>query len=439
MTNIVKKAIPTSRLSRMGKLGSLATRVASNMLVDGIKQIGRGQSPTLKDLMLQPKNIENLADKLSQLRGAAMKMGQLLSMDAGELLPPELAQLLAKLRSEATPMPHKQLLAVLKQNFGDDWLDKFSHFDLQPFAAASIGQVHIAHAINGDKLAVKVQYPGISKTVESDVDNVATLLKMSKLVPNHIELKPFLDEAKRQLLLEADYQQELTFLQRYRAHLKNDNQYIVPAAFTQLSSQKCLSMSFVEGIEIEQTLELEQSIRNTVIKDLIALFFRELFEFQLIQSDPNFANYQYQTKTQQLILLDFGATRDIPDHISQGYRELLSAAAIKDNQKMHLSAEKIGFFKDNIATEHKQSIIDIFKLATTPLHFEGEFDFGRTNIASQIKDAGLAIQSQHNEWHTPPMDAIYVHRKLAGLYMLASKLQAKVNVRSLFQPYLLMK
>ena len=140
-----QKAVPSSRLSRLTSLGSLVSKVAGNILVDGAKQWSKGKPTTVKDLLVQPKNIENLADKLSELRGAAMKVGQILSMDAGDLLPPALSQLLDKLRSNAMAMPHKQLIQVLEAELGKEWLNDFGYFDLKPFASASIGQVHIAH------------------------------------------------------------------------------------------------------------------------------------------------------------------------------------------------------------------------------------------------------------------------------------------------------
>lgn len=175
----VPRSIPTSRLSRFAKLGSLASGVAANILIDGTKSALSGNGWDNKSLLLQPKNIEKLATELAHLRGAAMKLGQLLSMDAGELLSPELTKLLALLRSDANPMPHKQLIAVLKQQWGNNWLERFSHIELRPFAAASIGQVHLAYQENGEKLAIKIQYPGIAKSVESDVDNVISLLNIA--------------------------------------------------------------------------------------------------------------------------------------------------------------------------------------------------------------------------------------------------------------------
>ncbi|MFP3426755.1 MULTISPECIES: ABC1 kinase family protein [Pseudoalteromonas] len=427
--------VPTSRLSRFAKLGSLATGVAGNMLVDGAKSALTGKGWDNKRLLLQPKNIEKLAVQLSHLRGAAMKLGQLLSMDAGDLLSPELAQLLALLRSDANPMPHKQLVEVLKEQWGDDWLSRFSHIELRPFAAASIGQVHLAYQENGDKLAVKVQYPGIAKSVESDVDNVITLLTLSRLLPKDLDIKPLVNEAKAQLLAEADYLREADYLIRYKNALNGNAHFKVPDVYTSHSTQQVLTMEYVNAEPIESITEQPQSQRSFVAEQLINLFFKEMFEFKLIQTDPNFANFHYQTETQKIVLFDFGATREISTELSSAYLALFKAGSDNSREGVLKAASQIGYFKDDIMDNYKNNVIDLFLMACEPLRHDGEFDFKHSELALKIKDAGLALSAQSQQWHTPPVDALFIHRKLAGLYLIAARLGAKIDVRALFSHF----
>ena len=427
--------VPTSRLSRFAKLGSLATGVAGNMLVDGAKSALTGKGWDNKRLLLQPKNIEKLAVQLSHLRGAAMKLGQLLSMDAGDLLSPELAQLLALLRSDANPMPHKQLVEVLKEQWGDDWLSRFSHIELRPFAAASIGQVHLAYQENGDKLAVKVQYPGIAKSVESDVDNVITLLTLSRLLPKDLDIKPLVNEAKAQLLAEADYLREADYLIRYKNALNGNTHFKVPDVYTSHSTKQVLTMEYVNAEPIESITEQPQSQRSFVAEQLINLFFKEMFEFKLIQTDPNFANFHYQTETQKIVLFDFGATREISTELSSAYLALFKAGSDNSREGVLKAASQIGYFKDDIMDNYKNNVIDLFLMACEPLRHDGEFDFKHSELALKIKDAGLALSAQSQQWHTPPVDALFIHRKLAGLYLIAARLGAKIDVRALFSHF----
>lgn len=429
-----EKRVPTSRLSRLTTVGGIIAKVAGNLVLDSAKQWSKGESSSIKELWIQPKNIEHLADKLSELRGAAMKVGQLLSMDSGDFLPPELSQLLDKLRANGDPMPHKQLLGVLQQEWGNDWLDGFSHFELKPFASASIGQVHIAYRDDGKKLAVKVQYAGVAKAIKSDVDNVAVLLKVSGLLPSHINIDDLLEEAKLQLLNEADYKKEAAFISLYRDTLSGEY-FLLPVVDKKLSTGAILVMDFIDGVPIDTILEQPQMIRNNVVAQLIGLFFEELFNYRLMQTDPNFANYLFQTETQRIALLDFGATRVIPDNISKGYQALIIAGVDNDKSAMVDAARTIGFFADDIGGKYLEQVFAIFTLACEPLSFEGDYDFAASGLAERIKDKGISIHNQKDQWHTPPVDAIFIHRKLAGLYLLAAKLRAQVNVKALFSAY----
>ena len=430
------RTVPTSRLSRFAKLGSLATGVATNMLVDGAKSALTGKGWDNKSLLLQPKNIEKLAIQLSHLRGAAMKLGQLLSMDAGDLLSPELAQLLALLRSDANPMPHKQLVEVLKEQWGDDWLARFSHIELRPFAAASIGQVHLAYKENGERLAVKIQYPGIAKSVVSDVDNVISLLTISRLLPKDLNIKPLISEAKAQLLAEADYKREAQYLIRYKNALATNPYFKVPNVYPEQSTQQVLTMEYIKAEPIESITELPDSQKSFVAEQLIDLFFKEMFEFKLIQTDPNFANFHYQLDTQKIVLFDFGATREISTELSLAYLALFKAGSENNREGVLKAASDIGYFKNDLVDEYKNNVIDLFLMACEPLRAEGKFDFKNSELALKIKNAGLALSSQSQQWHTPPVDALFIHRKLAGLYLIAARLGAKIDVKTLFQHYL---
>ena len=229
-----ERSIPTHRISRFGKLASLATRVAGNVIAEGSKQLAQGQRPKAKDLLLTPSNIARLTEQLAHLRGAAMKLGQMLSMDAGDVLEPELADILARLRSDANPLPAKQLNQVLVESLGDDWKMAFAAFNFKPIASASIGQVHQAYNDAGEKLAVKVQYPGIRKSIDSDVDNVGTLLNVVGLIPESVDYKGLLNEAKKQLHDEADYIREAQFVERYRKALGDVSHFVVPRTYPEI-------------------------------------------------------------------------------------------------------------------------------------------------------------------------------------------------------------
>jgi predicted unusual protein kinase regulating ubiquinone biosynthesis (AarF/ABC1/UbiB family) len=406
------------------------------MVAEGMRQVARGNFPRVADLMLTPANARRVAEKLSELRGAAMKVGQLLSMDAGDILPAELAAILARLRADARPMPMSEVVTVMQDSFGQGWEHHFKRFSFTPMAAASIGQVHAAISQDDRQLALKIQYPGIGQSIDSDVDNVATLLKVSRLVPDGLDLQPLLQEAKRQLHEEADYLLEAGHMRRFAVALEESPEFLVPGVDQDLTRKNILAMDFLEGEPIESLATASQTTRDRVTGLLLELLFRELFEFGMIQTDPNFANFLYNTRTRQLGLLDFGATRRYPIAVIEAYRRLLQAALREDHAAMSESAQAIGYFKKDIHAQQRATVMELFALATEPARTRGRFDFGASDLAIRIRDAGMALSFEQGYWHTPPADAVFLHRKLGGLYLLAARLRAKVDVRIILERYL---
>ena len=431
-----ERSLPTHRISRFSKFASLATRVAGNVIAEGTKQIAKGNKPKAKDLLLTPQNIARLTDQLAHLRGAAMKLGQMLSMDAGDVLEPELADILSRLRSNADPMPAKQLNGVMESSLGTSWKAEFLSFNFKPIASASIGQVHQAYSDAGDNLAVKVQYPGIRKSIDSDVDNVGTLLKVVGLIPESVDYKGLLEEAKKQLHDEADYAREAQFAIRYHDALKEHPHFVVPKIHTESCSDSVLAMEFIDGSPIEQIEHYDQSTRDFVMHSLLELLFRELFEFKMVQTDPNFANYLYIENTRQIGLLDFGATREYSERFSTGYRQAFASVVNNDEQGLNDALEQIGFFSQTILPDQRQAILDLVKMACEPMLVDEPYDFKASGLAQKLREAGTILSMEQEYWHTPPADALFLHRKIGGMYLLAARIGAKVNIRQLVQPYL---
>lgn len=431
-----ERSLPTHRISRFSKFASLATRVAGNVIAEGTKQIAKGNKPRAKDLLLTPQNIARLTDQLAHLRGAAMKLGQMLSMDAGDVLEPDLADILSRLRSNADPMPAKQLNGVMENALGTNWKTEFLSFNFKPIASASIGQVHQAYSDAGDNLAVKVQYPGVRKSIDSDVDNVGTLLKVVGLIPESVDYKGLLEEAKKQLHDEADYAREAHFAIRYHDALKDHPHFVVPKIHTESSSDAVLAMEFIDGSPIEQIEHYDQSTRDFVMHSLLELLFRELFEFKMVQTDPNFANYLYIENTRQIGLLDFGATREYSEQFSTGYRQAFASVVNDDEQGLNNALEQIGFFSKTIMPAQRQAILDLVKMACEPMLVDEPYDFKASGLAQKLREAGTILSMEQDYWHTPPADALFLHRKIGGMYLLAARIGAKVNIRQLVSPYL---
>ena len=305
-----QRHITASRLGRLSQLGRLAGGMIGGAVSEGARQIANGQRPSLGDVVLTPANARRMTEKLSEMRGAAMKVGQLLSMDSGQLVSPEFSEILSRLREGAHHMPLGQVADVLENAWGENWDRQFKRFIFTPLAAASIGQVHEAVLGDGRRIAVKVQYPGISQSIDSDIDNVAGLLRMFRLLPDQVDISSLMDEAKKQLHVEADYLQEAAALKRFSQKIAGDNRFAMPEVVDELTTREVLTMDYLDGLPIEWLVERDDEERNLAAGKLLELCLREVFEWGLVQTDPNFANYRYQPQSGIIQLMDFGATRE---------------------------------------------------------------------------------------------------------------------------------
>ncbi len=425
------RAVPSGRLARLGGFGRLAGEVAGGMIAEGARRLASGERPKMSDLVLTPANAARVADRLSHLRGAAMKLGQMISMDAGDVLPPELSSILARLRDQAYRMPPAQLDRVLRQEWGADWRRRFRHFEAAPIAAASIGQVHRATLPDGRVLAVKVQYPGVAESIDADVDNVATLLRVSGVLPDSIDLTPLLAEAKRQLAEEANYVREGEQMRRYAARLAGDPRYVVPELEEALTTRRVLAMSFVEGCPIEALAEAPQEARDDAMTALVTLVLRELFAFGAMQTDPNFANYRWRPDTGALVLLDFGATRDVPAETAGAYRRLIEAGLARNRDAIREVAVETGFLGAAAATAHRGAVDRIIAAIDEAMNRPGRFDFGDRAFVPVVREEAKAMIADRATWHVPHVETLFVQRKVSGTALLAARLKARVDVRGL--------
>ena len=431
MSDSPYRKVPSGRLSRLSSFGQLAGGVAGGMLAEGAKRLASGERPRMSDLLLTPGNARRVTEQLSKLRGAAMKLGQMISMDAGDVLPAELTAILSKLRDSAHHMPPQQLNAVLIAEWGADWRRKFRHFEARPIAAASIGQVHRATLPDGRQLAIKVQYPGVADSIDADVDNVASLLRLSSLLPASLDVAPLLAAAKAQLKEEADYCREAEQMRHYARLLSGEPQFLVPKPYDALSTQRILAMDYIDGRAIE-TLEGEaQEVRDRVMTALLGLVLRELFEFGYMQTDPNFANYRWQADSGKLVLLDFGAARPIPPVTIAAYMRLMRAGLDGDHDALREALVENAFISEASLARHRPAMDAMIDVLMEHLGRGGEFDFSDRSFVERLRAHGETIFADKDAWHIPPADTLFVQRKVSGTALLAIRMKARMPLKDM--------
>jgi predicted unusual protein kinase regulating ubiquinone biosynthesis (AarF/ABC1/UbiB family) len=427
--------VPGGRIGRMMRMGGLATGILGDVVTAGARQLAKGERPRLPGALLTPAVASRITRDLGQMRGAAMKLGQMLSMDTGLVLPPEMTAIMAALQSQAPHMPPKQLQAVLNAQWGVGWYGRFARFDLRPFAAASIGQVHRARLPDGRDLAIKVQYPGVRDSIDSDIDNVAALLRLPGLVPRDMDLAPILGSAKAQLHKEADYAAEARHLTAFGQLLADNGPFMLPELVPELCTAQVLAMTYLESQPIDSLTSAPQALRDHVASQLIDLVLRELFTFQLMQTDPNLANYRFDPATGRIVLLDFGAVMAIDPGLAKDFRHLLEAALNGEPVQMRTAMQRVGYFNEATAPHHQDLILAMFDTAMAPLRQGHPFDFGSSALIKTLRDMGLAMGSERDLTHVPPPETLFLHRKIGGIYLLAAKLRARVALRPLVEAY----
>jgi predicted unusual protein kinase regulating ubiquinone biosynthesis (AarF/ABC1/UbiB family) len=425
------RKVPSGRLSRLSAFGQLAGGIAGGVMAEGVRRLASGERPRMSELLLTPGNARRVTEQLSKLRGAAMKLGQMISMDAGDVLPAELTAILARLRDNAHHMPPQQLNKILIAQWGADWRRKFRHFEATPIAAASIGQVHRATLPDGRQLAVKVQYPGVADSIDADVDNVATLLKLSSLLPATLDIAPLLAEAKKQLAEEADYVREAAQMRRYAQLLGDEPDFLVPEPYDALSSRHILAMDFIPGRAIEKLETEPQHVRDRMMTALLGLVLRELFEFGYMQTDPNFANYRWQADTGKLVLLDFGAARPIPAKTVTAYTRLMQAGLAGDHAGLRDALVENAFISEASLLRHRPAIDAMVDVLMEHLGRGGEFDFSDRSFVEQLRRNGETIFADKSAWHIPPADTLFVQRKVSGTALLAIRMKARMPLKDM--------
>ncbi len=428
-----KTRVPVGRFERLARMGWMAGEFAVGGLADGAKRLAGAKSLDPSSVFLSGLRAEKLATHLSHMRGAAMKLGQMLSLEGDDLLPPEFANAMSVLRAGADTMPATQVRRALGRAYGKGWETRFREFDFEPMAAASIGQVHEAVTADGREIALKIQYPGVAQSIDSDLNNLAGLLRMTRILPVDLDISEILAEAKRQLRQEADYQLEAKHLERYRDLVADEAGLFVPRVYHDLTTKRVLAMERVHGRPIDDLrgAEYPQEIRDAVGEQLQQLLFRELFEFRFMQTDPNFANYLFDPDSGRLALLDFGSVREFPEEFVANYRHLVRSVIDGDRDGVRQAALDIGYLSGKESASSTSALVDLAILGAEPLRQQGLYDFGESRLAARARDAGFDLVIREGFMRAPPPETIFLHRKVAGTFLLCVHLRARVDTHSM--------
>lgn len=385
--------------------------------------------------MLSAGNMERLVTKLSRMRGAALKLGQMISFQDSKMLPVPIQEVLQRVQDRADYMPPSQRNKVMAANLGPEWQDLFSSFEEKPLAAASIGQVHKAVLkSNGAQVAVKVQYPGVADSIDSDLSNLAVLLTASRLLPKGLFLDKTIANARTELAWECDYIREAECGRRFQELLVDEKEvFVVPKVYPEASGKQVLTMEFLDGTGVTRVKSFTQEQRDWIGTQILRLCLREITEFKYMQTDPNWTNFLYNAQTNKLELLDFGASREYPEEFIIRYTKLLAAASISDKSTIRDLSIELGYLTGHESKAMLDAhIASILTLAEPFLDSSPDvYDFQDQTITERVK---ALIPVMIRERLAPPPEETYsLHRKLSGAFLLCARLGSRVRCRDLFR------
>ncbi|KAK7788462.1 hypothetical protein R5R35_012206 [Gryllus longicercus] len=432
-----QRKVPSSRLGRLMSFGGLAAGLGVGAAAEftrrtlGLKDKQPGAEGGSENTFLTPANAERIVNTLCKVRGAALKIGQILSIQDSSIISPPLQKAFERVRQSADFMPSWQVEKVLQSELGPEWKTKVQSFEEKPFAAASIGQVHLAVLPNKQEVAMKIQYPGVAEGIQSDIDNLVGVLKVWNIFPEGIFIDNIVEVAKRELAWEVDYVREAACTKKFKELLKPYPDYIVPDVIDNLSTKQVFSTTLIDGMPVDKCVDLNLEIREHICFLIMQLCLKELFEFRYMQTDPNWSNFFYNPETRKMALLDFGASREYSKEFMDKYIQVIRGAADEDRQKVLKLSKELGFFTGYESKIMEEAHVDAVMILGEVFRSQTPFDFGAQNTTREIQQL---VPTMIKHRLCPPPEEIYsLHRKLSGVFLLCSKLQVKMLCRPMFE------
>jgi predicted unusual protein kinase regulating ubiquinone biosynthesis (AarF/ABC1/UbiB family) len=425
--------IPTGKIERASRFVKTGGKVGSNYVKYYTKKVFTGQDDRET---LNKENAADIYESLSELKGSALKVAQMLSMDKG-ILPQAYSEKFALAQYSAPPLSYPLVVKTFMRYFGETPDKLFDTFEKKSTHAASIGQVHEAYK-NGKRLAVKIQYPGVAGSIESDLKIIKPfVLRMFDL--NSEELNHYLGEVKDRLLEETDYELEMERSLEISNASSNIEGVVFPNYYPELSSERILTMDWLDGKHMDTFLSTNpsQDVKNKIGQRLWDFFDYQIHELRQVHADPHPGNFLFR-EDGTLGVIDFGCVKVIPEDFYSVYFQLLQQDVIENPLRFREILSELQFLLSKDSNELQDYLFGIFKemieLLALPFHSD-EFDFGGDEFFAKI----YGLSERYSKDKTlksaggarGPKDGIYLNRTYFGIYSILNRLGAKISTRSM--------
>ncbi len=420
--------IPIGKVKRASKFVTTGAKVGANYIKAYSKAAIKGK---LDKEELDQDNAKDIYDSLSELKGSALKMAQLLSMDQN-VLPKAYSDKFAMAQYSAPPLSYPLVKKTFKENLGKEPGEVFESFTKSASNAASMGQVHKAE-LNGEKLAVKIQYPGVADSIKSDL-KLAKPFALKLMNVKGKEVEPYMKEVEGKLLEEADYELELKQSLEFASKCANVEGVFFPKYYPELSASQILTMSWLDGEPIGAWMKREQKQvdRDRLGQVLWNFYMYQMHELRMMHADPHPGNFIIDEK-HDLGVIDFGCIKHIPDDFYQSYFELANHTVLEDADKVNRLFKELEIIRPSDPPKDVEIVTmmftDLIKLLSRPFN-EGVFDFSNEAYFTEIYLKGEQIGKDPEMNRLQARGSrhfIYFNRTFFGLYNILHALKAKVD------------
>lgn len=444
--------IKSSLLRRSLSLTKLSIDTSSKIVGHGLSTLfSDDATKDQKWQQLLAGQAQKISKELGELKGSLMKAGQMLSMYGELFLPPEANEFLKTLQSKSPPLKYSEIEKILKAQMGEDKLAELE-IDPESIGSASLGQVHKAKIkATGEWIALKVQYPGVDLAIESDLKAIRSFMGLLNLLPGEMQTETLFREVNEMLHQEIDYRLEAGQTVRYGGHLAGDARFIVPKVYPQYCTEKVVATSFEKGLSPDDPLiqNLSADRRNRLAMSYLDLYFKELFQWGYIQTDPHLGNYKIRLDAagnDQLVLLDFGAVREYEKTFLNAYHRMVKAALLRDKKALERASLDLRFIDQGDSPELKKLFeefclmtVEPFLDPTDPLakfmSGDGFYQWKTSDLPKRLTQKALEIVKGF-PLRTPPREVIFLDRKTGGVFIFLSVLGAEIRGRDLMLKHL---
>ncbi len=433
---MTKKPV-TSRSGRFFKLAGMTASVASQYAGQRARRLfGQEQDEAARSEHYS-RMAGQLVDTLGELKGAVMKVGQIASQTQ-DFLPREFSDALQKLQKEAPPMPFDVIVGQVEAELGKPLGELFEYLQEEPYAAASIGQVHRARMHSGEDVIVKVQYPGVDDSCDSDLKQLRMALRLGgllKMPKDHVD--QLFAEIRVRLKEELDYENEARNLEAFQEFHQDDEWIRIPRVISSHSARRVLTMELLEGDHISAITpeKYSQDTINLIGHRIFTMMADQLFRFQCIHGDPHAGNFAYRPDG-TIILYDFGCVKKLKPEIVEAYRKALVSALAEDYAALDQHLIDLGARVESQPAVDQAYYAMWRDILVKPFNSDAPYDFAESDIHKHVA-AKTTTVFKYLDYFKPPVESIFIDRMIAGHYWMMKRLGVQAAFREELGTYLM--